>query len=639
MTRHVLESFQKRSGKALPRALASLWLVLALPANALQVDGRLDSDSIRIGELVQLVLEMDGKPADLPDLSVLAQDFRILGRQSRSSRSVVNGQRLERHQLVLTLAPLRAGLLEIPPIRIGDASTAPLQLAVGHGPANDVVQSPPIEIPDAAPHATPAQSIKPTTQPPVDSDTATDALVLLEASIEPSEVRVAQQAVLVARILMPKPVSGPILHEPVVGSARLLPLGEDWDQVQRDNISYQVYERRYAVFPQQSGLLEIPPLIFEGWVPGVAQSGNPAQPQPVHANSEPLTLKVISAAKVPAGASWLPARNLSLDETGPEIVQIQVGQPLERAIDIRAEGLAAADLPGLMLSTPYQLEQQRVWGGQWDEHTPDGVIGIRRERIRLTANEPGRYSLPSPSLSWWDSDSSEWKTASLPARDLIVLPVSADAPISPPLFEPVDSRDTWTESTTAESPRTKPAPPRKSAPEQQASTAGGGFWLWATVALVVVWLLTMAAWWGNRRRAGEASRSRHAARPEPSSVQTRASAEPEDPLAEAIDEVRRAYESGDAGVAREALLAWADLAISDQPPGNLALLAKRCREPLRGEILLLEQAFFSPSPLHWERRRVWERLSRFEPVPVQEPASFRRKKPLRRRNPTPDRPS
>jgi hypothetical protein len=112
--------------------------------------------------------------------------------------------------------------------------------------------------------------------------------------------------------------------------------------------------------------------------------------------------------------------------------------------------------------------------------------------------------------------------------------------------------------------------------------------------------------------------------------------EPKDPISKAIDEVRRAYEAGETAAAREALLAWAALAVPDQPPANLALLAKRCPEPLRSEVLVLEQAFFSPHPVPWDRRRVWERLSDFEPLPPEEPASFRRKKVLRRRKPSPD---
>ena len=103
-----------------------------------------------------------------------------------------------------------------------------------------------------------------------------------------------------------------------------------------------------------------------------------------------------------------------------------------------------------------------------------------------------------------------------------------------------------------------------------------------------------------------------------------------DPIGTAIAVVQRAYATGDAATARDALLTWAALALPDQPPANLALLAKRCQEPLRNDILLLEQTFFSPRPVDWNRHHTWEHLPDFIPLPPEQPVSFRQKKPLLR---------
>jgi hypothetical protein len=71
--------------------------------------------------------------------------------------------------------------------------------------------------------------------------------------------------------------------------------------------------------------------------------------------------------------------------------------------------------------------------------------------------------------------------------------------------------------------------------------------------------------------------------------------------------------------------------LPEDPPSNLARLAQRCHEPLRGHILMLEQAFFSPRPLPWSQHPVWQALGHFDPAPADEPATFRRPKALRRR--------
>jgi hypothetical protein len=426
------------------------------------------------------------------------------------------------------------------------------------------------------------------------------------------------------------------LHDPRIRDADLLPLGEDWDRIERNGIDYQVYERRYALFPHKSGRLDIEPLVFEGWQQVPADDGY--QPSQVRASSAPLALDVMPAVTGGSGHQWLPARKLSLEEAGPETYQIQVGQSLERSISIRADGVAAADLPGLTLATPGSLGEERVRPGLWDERTPDGVIGTRRETVRLKAREPGRFHLPAVKLSWWDTDTDNWKTETLPARELIVLAAEADTPDRPALFEPVDTRDAWNEQSgpaqeASGSPRTDRDLAARNQGNEPDTEPGSGFWIWASAALGLAWLITLGLWWGNRQRAGKRPSASHDR--EPSSPRP-APPEPTDPVSRSVDEVRLAYESGEAGAAREALLAWAALALPQQPPGNLALLAKRCPEPLRGEILLLEQAFFSPRPVHWERRRVWERLPGFEPVPLEEPASFRRKKAIRRRKPSPD---
>jgi hypothetical protein len=622
-----------RHRKVLPKAIIAGCLLLCLAGEAAgrQAEARLEREAIQFGELARLVIATDADPGQPPDLSPLAQDFRIVSRQRRSSVSVVSGRRRERHELVLTLSPRRAGLLEVPPIRIGEAATAPLQLAVGDGPQApaDQAQAGP------APRSPQPDFAPPDAQP---SGSGVDAPVLVEAWVEPRRVRVAQQAVLVARVLTPGPVSGPGLVDPRVDDATLLPLGEDWDRVRRSNTDYQVYERRYALFPRRAGPLDIEPLVFEGWRQAPLSGGYAARPEGVRAVSAPASLEVLPAAEAPAGTHWLPARSLTMSEIGPDPYQVLVGQTLERVVEIRADGVPAADIPELTLPAPHQLERVRARPVLWDERTPKGVIGTRRETVILSGSEAGSFRLPPLSLDWWDTDTGEWTTARLPGRDLILTAATAGGTATPRLFEPGDTRDTWEGRTSPEESDDRPAVAADSPAGRPDGEAGSPVWAWTTAILAVAWVVTMAFWWGGRRRHPSSARRARRAGEEPGETGPGAEARPAppDPLSAAVEEVRRAYEGGEAAAARQALLAWAALAMPEEPPGNLALLARRCPEPLRQEILLLEQAFFSPRPLHWERRRVWERLPGFRPLPPEEPASFRRKKPLRRSRPSPD---
>ena len=611
-------------------ALAGLLLSVALPTLALEIDARLSDTAIRSNETVTLILEMQGRTSARPDLSVLTKDFRILDRRSQSSISIVNGQRSERNQLILTLAPQRAGALQIPAITIGDSATEPLQLSVADTPERTSDTSTP---------SYPAQSDSVEIQPrPADDVPQANSGVLLKASIEPVRVRVREQAVLTAKVYMPARVLGPRLHDPKINSARILPLGEDRYGERRNGTDYSVYERRYALFPVVEGRLEIEPLVFEGWERSSSTSAYQPLGDAVKARSEALTLRVLPMPRDGTHETWLPARSLTLSETGPETYRVRTGQALERVISIRADGVMASDLPILKTDAPNELHTQRTQARLWNERRPEGVIGTRRESIRLSAGEPGHYRLPPLSVDWWDTDTKRWSTAVLAARELVVSP----APFADqsPSNGVASAGASGNESEPLMAARATDYPASSSDSNYVPRSAGSGssLWLWITAGLGLAWLLTTGAWWLSCRRAQARSPApmRHEPATEPTPPPDLESAPEADPLAASIEAVRTAYERGDAKAAQAALLAWGREVLPAKPPSNLARLAQRCKEPLRSEILTLEQAFFSPRPLHWERQPVSERLRQFEPAPEEEPASFRRPKPIRRRRAEPD---
>jgi len=617
--------------------LAAVLLTAAGAASAEQLSARLEPTAVSYGEPVSLVIELEGDSAAGPDLSVLAQDFELVDRRSQRSVSIVNGQRSARFQLTLTLIPRRTGELEVPPIPVGETATLPLQLRVSEPAAGaprpylPIQQAPPVEsaMPPQAPGST-----QPNTQPgdePVETEGGIPAAVV-ETSVEPSKVRVREQVVLTARVYSDDSVLRSQLRDPQIPNATVLPLGEDRYQAPWNGERRNVYERRYALFPISSGRLQIEPVILEGWVRGDEAQGTgfPPRERPVRAASEPVSIEVLPAAAGTDGAAWLPAHSLSLSETGPETYRIRVGQPLERRVSLRADGLMSRSLPALSLDVPYQLGKSSREPRLWDERRPQGVIGTRQEVIVLTADEPGQYRLPPLRLQWWNTGTGRWETAVLPARELVVTPAAfvdagSSAPPAAERWSPPTAFDSPTTASTSRTPLQSGEAQVAEPPRREAETGGSHLWIWLTSAFALAWLITMGAMWRNRMKVtvGEPAIS---GRPEPEPVD-----EPQDPVTEALANVRSAYEADDAAGARDALLAWGALVLPEAPPSNLARLAQRCPEPLRAQILMLEQAFFSPQPLPWERQRVWEQMRHFEPAPAEEPASFRRAKPLRRR--------
>lgn len=600
--------------KPLPRELLPAFTVLLLAFTHLSASAgataSVDASSISSGDSVRLQIEIDEKTESGPDLSVLAENFQILDRRTSHSVSIVNGQRSERHTLLLELLPRGTGEIEIPSIPVGKFATSPLALSV-------------------APAGEQPQSDDQSTQPPPSPG------ALLEATIEPTSVRVGQQLVLTVKVFMDGPVLRPRLHDPRLQRADVLPLGEDRYQAQRDGQDHRVYERRYAIFPQTPGALEVRGLLFEGWksVANGARSGIGFQRsgQPVSARSEPLTAEVLPKPDGARRERWLPARSLTLSETGPEIYEVRVGEPIERRINLRAEGLMARALPTLPVQAPYQLAKRQTAPRLWDERSAEGVVGIREELISLTPRQPGRYRLPPLSIDWWNTESERWETAKLPAKELVAS-LAPGVGSEPPV---VQTKQDWPKPGPAEAPEAA-AKTLESAAQRPSSDAAGqtNVWIWIAAILGLAWIVTILTKRRSKTRANSPvfePPARESATPE-----LMATPQEVDPLEERIDAVRDAYQTGNAGAAREALLAWAQLALPEQTPGNLARLAGRCPEPLRGQILQLEEAFFSPTPVAWDEQPVWVQLPEFEPTPPQEPASFRRGKPIKRRAPKPD---
>lgn len=613
-------SLKQRHLGRLPLLIVWLLLSLSPPVHSAEVSARIDETDISLNETVGLVVELNADPATAarPDLSVLARDFEIVDRRTQSNVTRINGQRSERHSLMLRLLPRRAGDLVIPSIRVGDEATGPLQLRVTEGPGSAGEDSVPPPSGDS-------------TGP---SESSAEPEVVLEASLEPSRVRVDQQVVLTVRVLMDAPVASPRLHDPQPVNTKVLPLGEDRYQIQRDGRDLSVYERRYALFPRDEGQVEIEPLRFEGWVqtPAAEQSGMgyPPPNRQVQARSRPLSVQVLRAQRDRAADGWLPARNLTLSESGPETYRVTAGQPVQRRIGLRADGVMAADLPKVIAGAPHQFAKGRGQPRLWDERRPEGVIGTRQEVLTLTTQEPGHYRLPPVSLDWWNSAQERWETAMLPARNLVVSATSVSAPTIPVQATVTNPGDLPPPTQPVEREPTPAMAQVDPDPRRDEPATTGNLWVWIAIAFALAWVATLFGWWQGRNHG---VRDLH--------TSTTPESEPvpgeEDPLSREVDAVRAAYQAGDAAAAREALLSWAGQVLPERSkPSNLARLAQRCPEPLRAQILMLEEAFFSPRPIPWNDQPVWERMHHFQPLPLEEPASFRRGKPIRRRAPNPD---
>jgi hypothetical protein len=530
-------------------------LVLAVPVAA-DVQLQLDRSRVTEGETVTLTFVTDDARQSLEaDFGVLENDFEILDRRTETQLSIVNGRQTAVVRLLLTVEPRRSGKLTIPPIDFGNTRTRALALQV-----------------DAAPQLAPGEL------PPV--------FIEVEVTPEQGPYYVHAQLGLIVRVFYQQNLTEAAISQPEPSPASVRLLQETPYQAERGGERYRVLERRYAIFPERSGELNLPAMQLSGrlverrdstiWQPTV-------RGRRVTVESEPLQLQIEPRPAESAGAAWQPARRLDLSQQISGSEALRVGEPVTRTIIIDAVGLEEnmiaepvwPELPGARIY-PDQPQGISRDDGEW-------VLGHKEFRYAVVPEQEGELVLPELTVEWWDTANDRRQTAVLPAHTLRVQPSA----LVPP--DPVP--DVATRMATADA---EPA---------QSDGSESAWWRGLALTFAVLWLATLFLYWRSRgQNPASAPAMRALDGASPDEAQLRA-------------QLRHACERGDAAAARRSLLAWLRK-FGPDGDGSLLGFAAGCGDPLLKEaVYALDAEGFRPegegaeerSPAAtWEGRTFWD---------------------------------
>ena len=395
----------------------ALLILATLSAAALAAfTAETDREVIDENDVLRLTLRIDEQIfIGEPDFAPLEQDFVIMSQQRASQFTLVNGQTESETSWTLTLQPKRRGTLQIPPLRFKGQESPPLRVRV--------------------------------TAPSAEAQEALRALVFMESAVSTDNAYVQEQFTLTVSLWY---AAGAVLFgdfppPPTIPNVLVYPLGDaEPGRRQRDGRRYNTITQRYALVPQRSGLLRLPPQSFAGAVRipegGRTRRKNLRAQTPRHE----LSIKPVPAGW-PEGAPWLPARNLSLEATyDPALERAQVGVPLEQTLRLRAEGIAASTLPPLpapsapgLRTYDSQTALEEAVRGPW-------LQAEQRMVTVLMPEEAGALRLPTLSLPWWDTQADELRYATLPGAQLTVAEGTlATLPSTPPTPQPSAAAPTF----------------------------------------------------------------------------------------------------------------------------------------------------------------------------------------------------
>jgi hypothetical protein len=531
-----------------------LWLLLANKLALAALSAQIDRQQIIVGESFVLQLESDRGGSANPDLTPLERDFEIHSQSQGTTVQIINGRATSQRRWQITLVPRRSGALTIPPLKLnGDTSPAIS-----------------IQVMDSG---TRADSITP----------AADLLIEVEAT--PRQAWVQQQIILTIRLLRTVDLgSGSTLSDPDFGGANIVVerLGEDRTYTtQLNGRRYNVIERNFALFPQQSGELTMAPIQFDGRIVEGAGTGSLFAFDPFNQRtrvrrlqSESLTLEILSRPAGYPARHWLPASNLQLVEEWPAEIGWRVGEPVTRSVALVADGLTAAQLPAI---TPDSIDGLRLYADQplqQDSRDARGVSASRQERVALIPTRAGTLQIPSIEIPWWNVASGKLEVARLPSRTIEVLP-PAPSIATPAISQPVGAAP-LSPLLTSLQPHDLPL-----------------LWPLATLVMAIGWLLTLLIWWRQRRQPSPSS----PIRPQPASGEVRLA-------------LRVACRDGDSQRAAQALLEWARQQWPNATPRSLPAIAQRCGGELASELITLDSAYYRGEAL-WQGNRLWLAWQRY----------------------------
>ncbi len=521
-----------------------LALFLALPLSAAEIKVSVDRNPINLNDSFQIIFSASEEPDSEPDLSPLQENFEILNQQHSSSSSWINGKLSRNEQWQVHVIAKQAGDILIPPISFGSDSTKPLRIQV-------------LQAEDAGPQD--------------------NAEIFLEVSATPEKPYVQSQVIYTVRLYRRVQITQARLEEPQLKDAVIEKLGDDSHySTQIQGLDYGVTERKYAIFPQQSGDMTITPLSLTAEILSQRHSRfggffNQQLTETRRLSSKAITLHV---QPVPAAfkGTWLAAEELELSQewSAPEL-EATVGEPLTRTLRLTAKGATVGQLPELApAKNPDAIKTYPDQPVLKEDKTSDGLTASREEKIAYIPGKAGDYTLPTIEVQWFNLKTRQIETARLDAVKIKALPGKN----APPAAAPAPAPETQT---------LNPAPE---------TATGLAIWQTLTGFCALGWAATMYLYLRRPRQA----KPETAVKPNPAA---RAAVT-------ADKRLQRACQEHDAQAAKQALLQWGKVQYAADSLGNLA---GNCREPLRDEIELLNQHLYSDQNQDWNGAALWQAFS------------------------------
>ena len=400
-----------------------LTCIISSLADAASLSAKVSRDTVIQGETLNLTLTYDGSQTNLqPDFAPLDENFNIFGVSSAYQHSNINGQISQKREWVAQLMPKKTGNLVIPALKLGNMKSNAVDIKVLEASPENMKHSE---------HNLQENSHR----------------YAVEAEIDNLSPYVQQEVNMTIKVFD----TGGLRVERIVPMVNdennwvIRSLGEpEFESQVIDGHSVRVVKIKLALFPQKSGVLDLPEIAVEGYyltknkdpfnaffADGFGQI-NLSQLDPswgdIFSSRQNVTLMTkpqkIDIKPIPQNydtAWWVPAESLELySEWKPNPPKFRVGEAVTRNIYIRAVGVIDNQLPnigfgenaGLQQYPEKPINEMKVENGK--------IVAYRMISNVYIPSVSGRVEVPEISVKWFNTKTQKTEEAKLPKLNIVV---------------------------------------------------------------------------------------------------------------------------------------------------------------------------------------------------------------------------
>lgn len=417
--------------------LVAIFLTTSI-CQADELTASLNQNEVDYGDGFELTLTYNGNDAGAMqiDLGALQTDFAVYSTSSSVRSSFVNGVGSMQRQWKIGLMPKKTGMLTIPEIKAGAHKSQALKISVL--PAGSRVQQQPVS--------------------QIQQSVATAPQIDVDIELDNTTPYVQQELNAILIINDNKGIEFTAEPQFITNADEWVVKSLRQPTVEANGKGGRLIKFYYALFPQKSGLQQIPAMQVEGVYTsyddnqqmtgfgGLSDFFNMNMgnlfgvKKPIRLTTKPQDVNVLPIAAGYGNDWWLPAGAVGVAERWvDDNTTFKVGETVAREIAFAAEGVADTQLPEIILPTVKNVKQYPEKPQIESIADNNHITSQMKMRIVYIPQVGGKQTIPEIKIPWFNVNTKQKQVAIIPAVTIDVEGSSENIAISDNVNESVDT--------------------------------------------------------------------------------------------------------------------------------------------------------------------------------------------------------